>query len=245
MHIDSIGDLLMSLRASEAPFSGTSCLLTGSLARGELRAVANNVQSDIDLLLVVSDKETALEKRGPLQVLLRNTAKEFAVEIGCAITLKRQLRLRYDAGFVQSASKARPIWDHMQIDNLLNELSKHPVERTHGALGQPVSYYCATARVTKRMSDLTKACRSIEILRKCLAPQSLTASMEIGVRNSIDTVTQAAVNALASSGSIWPSSVYFLKSLGVVDDSDLLLGVRDRDSRERHGLEFSLAYVRG
>jgi hypothetical protein len=207
--------------------------------------VQNSVQSDIDLLLVVQDEQSALDCRANLKELLQEVAREFAVELACTITLRDHIDLRPGAGFVRSAAAAPPIWDHMGIADVLKTLSDQPPPQTSGALGQPVSYYCAKARGTGQPSDWAKARLAVETLLGFLEYQP-SASAEGPIdQDQAEAVTRSAVAALAASTDLWPSSVYFLASVGRVSDADLHSGVRDRVFFENHGLEFQTAFVRG
>lgn len=244
MNVEHMSELAAAIGRSEERFPGTSCLLTGSAAREELRVFQNSVQSDIDLLLVVHDEQSALNCREVLKELLQEVTREFTVDLACTITLRDHIVLRRDAGFVRSAAAAPPIWDHMGIADALRTLRDDPPPQTSGALGQPVSYYCAKARGTGNSSDWDKARTAIETLSQFLSYQS-SASAECQIDQDQEDVTQSAVSALAASTDLWPSSVYFLASVGKVSDADLQYGVRDRVFLENHGLEFETAFVRG
>lgn len=245
MIIESVEELTEAIRQSEARFPGTSCLLTGSAARMELRVVQNNVHSDIDLLLVVHDEQSAFECREVLKELLQKIACEFTIEIACTITLRDHIGLRRGAGFVRSAAAASPIWDQMDLAHALRALYDQPPPQTSGELGQPVSYYCAKARGSDQPSDWVKARIAVEMLFGFLARQSPASAEGPIDSDQTETVTRSAVDALASSTELWPSSEYFLASLGRVSDADLYSGVRDRVFFENHGLEFQTAFVRG
>lgn len=244
MNVDHMSKLVASIGWSEARFPETSCLLTGSAAREELRVFQNSVQSDIDLLLVVHDEQSALNCREVLKELLQEMTREFTVDLACTITLREHIDLRRGAGFVRSAATAPPIWDHMGIADALRTLSDDPPTQTSGALGQPVSYYCAKARGTGHPSDWNKARLAVETLFRFLSYQS-SASAECQIDQDQEDVTQSAISALAASTDLWPSSVYFLASVGKVSDAELQYGVRDRVFLENHGLEFQTAFVRG
>lgn len=242
MNVESIKYLITTIQRSEGLFPGTSCVLTGSTARKELRLTQNKIQSDIDLLLIVDNRQSALNNRGALKELLQQVARKFPIEISCAITLRDHINLRRDAGFVRSAAAMPPIWDHIGVADILKTLKEHPPLQTSGALGQPVSYYCAKARNTGQPSDWAKARLAIERLVRFLSCQPVVAG---DVQDQADPVTRSAIAALASSTNLWQSSVYFLASVGKVNDSILHNDVRERVFLENHGLEFQIAFVQG
>lgn len=245
MNIKRFRELFETIRFSKGSFPGTSCLLTGSAARQELRVVQNVVQSDIDLLLVVHDEPRALAVRGDLTNLLTRLSQEFTIDVACTLTLRGHITRRSNAGFIRSAAATSPIWDDIAISELLKTVNLQPPTQSSAALAQPVSYYCAKARNSREVSDWEKARLACFKLARLV---NISPEVHVHTANETDLeqiTTRQALALLAACTELWPSSEYFLSAVRSVDATELHRGVRDRVFLENHGLNFQTAFVRG
>lgn len=215
-------------------FLGTSCFITGSLARGE-----ESKNSDIDIIIFIHDKSLLDIYRVYALKMAKSVAYRMGTDCSVTFTLLKQLELESAPNYMDDLFLNQGVWDDCSIYTNFAGKIRNKNKKDLRYLFQPVTYYYAKYLMFHKEVDLDKFYSyAHKMLQVCGENKK---AMRDFMKNSEEYLLHKCYSLLNDKP--LPSSQAFLAGYKNDNYTSLFLNVRRELFLENHGLEFRDAYI--